>query len=270
MSIFNILRIVIDKAEEAVNEIKEINLHERKVFHVDVENTPKEKVNDFIDKFRKPNDTAEYSDLKNRLIKFFYMLPELLKNYNISQEDIDEVLIDIDEKFLSYEMDSAKMSIIFNNILEEYSNTVLIDMGVIDIDGHMKINPIDFCYATTTPSTPSNSHLTNQEKEIKFMKDTLAVIGDGKDVSKEILQKQDENKLLEFEKEIYAITQQDTISDSNSKRLQCLYTKVLQHLIMYNKIKSMDEVINHAYYTELNQIEKINIERYFLKNIGED
>lgn len=268
MNIFNILRNIIDKAEEVVNDIKQEQEDKRRVFYLDVKNVPEEKVKSHIEQLKtEVKETAEYTDLKNKLIASFYMLPELLYQYNITEDDINTVISNMDSTFLSNEMDSSKMSIIFNNILEEYSSKVLIDMGVINYEGHMKVNPIDFCYKS---ASTTSSNLTDHEKEVKFMTDALCIIGYGKEISKEILKKQDEKNVFEFEKIIYAISRQDNISDSDIKRLHTLYIKVLEYLITYNEIKDMNDLITHEYYSNLTQSEKISIERYFLKNNGED
>lgn len=275
MSIFDTLRIIIDKAEEAVNEIKRKNLlndanleesikqsPERRVFHIN--NVPYETIQENLEKIK--NDvveTAEYNDLKRKLIEHFYMLPDLLLNYKISLDEIDSGIVNFKINTKNSDMTSTKMSYIFNGILEDYSNKVLFDMGVIDIDGHMKINPIDFCY-------PSNVPLTEQEKEVKFMKDTLNVIGDGNTISKDILEKQDEEQLIKIISSITVYEGKEDITDSDKKRLTELYLKKLEHDIVYDKIKTMSELVNDITYDKLDKESKIIIERYFLKNNGED
>lgn len=108
------------------------------------------------------NNGTEYELLKKILIEELYPRPEILFALGISQNDIDKA-IDKDSSFYNPNktLSLSTVTYFFNSILETFSNATLCKMNVINSEGFLKVNPVEFFNygAKETPKQPTVEEL---------------------------------------------------------------------------------------------------------------
>ena len=91
------------------------------------------------------------SELKTYLIKNLWSLPQLLLHYGITQKDIDDVIPAFDRAFNKTNniglVDSAKLQLIYNDLTDKFSHEDLVNIGVYNHNGLLKVNPVDVLYS---------------------------------------------------------------------------------------------------------------------------
>lgn len=195
----------------------------------------------------KEEKSNEYYFLRETMINKLWQLPELLRQYGITENEITHVLGKNPVK--QFEMDANRLSLIYGNIMEDFSAKTQYEMGIIDEDGNLRINPVNFCYKTNTKEENDlnvinkvNEYFENEQKETRlgFLKNQITVLREKISSNSAV---DAENKLfVKLIKEYFAININDKI------------------------ISSLEELQQDEYYNYLSFSDKIDIERYLFNS----
>lgn len=196
---------------------------------------------------RKEEKSNEYYFLRETMINKLWQLPELLRQYGITENEITHVLGKNPVK--QFEMDANRLSLIYGDIMETFSARTQYEIGIIDENGNLRINPVNFCYKTNTKEENDlnvinkvNEYFENEQKETRlgFLKNQITMLREKISSNSAV---DAENKLfVKLIKEYFAIN----INDKN--------------------ISSLEELQHDEYYNYLSFSDKIDIERYLFNS----
>lgn len=196
---------------------------------------------------RKEEKSNEYYFLRETMINKLWQLPELLRQYGITENEITHVLGENPVK--QFEMDANRLSLIYGDIMETFSARTQYEIGIIDENGNLRINPVNFCYKTNTKEENDlnvinkvNEYFENEQKETRlgFLKNQITMLREKISSNSAV---DAENKLfVKLIKEYFAININDKV------------------------ISSLEELQNDEYYNYLSFSDKIDIERYLFNS----